>query len=185
LGGRGNPVVRKMEAGRSRARCRSQTRRPHLRVQLRNTGPTERPSSCPALGRASTSWPHSSKKDVDGRDEPGHDEKANRLEGARESPQHGLSAAKPINACRCSDGYRFRLRSLSFGGRGRSTYPTPSYALPASRRTGQRPSMAAPTSTSMSAARNASMVAARCERSLVSITTSSSTALAGSAVKMR
>jgi len=33
-------------------------------------------SSCPALCRASTSWLHSSKKDVDGRDKPGHDEGA-------------------------------------------------------------------------------------------------------------
>ena len=32
-------------------------------------------SSCPGLSRASTSWLHLSKKDVDGRDEPGHDEK--------------------------------------------------------------------------------------------------------------
>jgi hypothetical protein len=33
-------------------------------------------SSCPTLCRASTSWLRFSKKDVDGRDEPGHDEKA-------------------------------------------------------------------------------------------------------------
>jgi hypothetical protein len=32
-------------------------------------------SSCPALCRASTSYLHLSKQDVDGRDEPGHDEK--------------------------------------------------------------------------------------------------------------
>jgi hypothetical protein len=31
-------------------------------------------SSCPGLSRASTFWPHPSKKDVDGRDKPGHDE---------------------------------------------------------------------------------------------------------------
>jgi hypothetical protein len=31
-------------------------------------------SSCPGLSRASTSLQPSSKKDVDGRDEPGHDE---------------------------------------------------------------------------------------------------------------
>ncbi len=34
-------------------------------------------SSCPGLSRASTSWLHVSKKDVDGRDKPGHDEKGN------------------------------------------------------------------------------------------------------------
>jgi hypothetical protein len=37
-------------------------------------GPTY--SSCPALCRASTSFPDPSKKDVDGRDVPGHDEKS-------------------------------------------------------------------------------------------------------------
>ena len=33
-------------------------------------------SSCPGLSRASTYWLQLSKKDVDGRDKPGHDEKA-------------------------------------------------------------------------------------------------------------
>jgi hypothetical protein len=34
----------------------------------------------PALCRASTSWLHLSKKDVDGRDELGHDENANHFQ---------------------------------------------------------------------------------------------------------
>jgi len=32
--------------------------------------------------------------------------------------------AKPIACCDCLDGFRFRLRSLRFGGCGRSTHPT-------------------------------------------------------------
>jgi hypothetical protein len=42
-------------------------------------------SSCPGLSRASTSNGGGSKKDVDGRDKPGHDEKANHFEMVRKS----------------------------------------------------------------------------------------------------
>jgi hypothetical protein len=39
------------------------------------------------LSRASTSWLQLNKKDVDGRDKPGHDEKENRFQEVGKSPK--------------------------------------------------------------------------------------------------
>jgi hypothetical protein len=47
------------------------------------------------------------------------------LLGERRSRQDGLSPLRnPSSSQATIDGYRFHLRSVSFGGRGRSTHPT-------------------------------------------------------------
>src|SRR2546423_3689152 len=45
--------------------------------KYQNNGALESNSSCPGLSRASTSWRFRSKKNVGGRDKPGHDERTN------------------------------------------------------------------------------------------------------------
>src|SRR5438552_2283644 len=55
--------------------------RNRVKMQPMKTG-CRRNSSCPAMCRASTSWRRLHKKDVAGRDKPGHDEKATHVADA-------------------------------------------------------------------------------------------------------